>query len=370
MHFAESGLNALEIISIQQIDVIVTDMRMPGMKGDELLRKIQVSNPGTLRIILSGYNDEILIVKSLSSAHQYLTKPCEHEKLKATIDSAFALKNQIENQTFLKFVNGLDELPVLPQIYIEIDKELSKSDISFKKIADIITDDPVLSAKILQVVNSGFFGLAIKINNLFEALNYLGTNLVKAIILYVETFSGKNYSSASLNEIKKIGQHSIYTAEIGRLIAKHQGKNKQDTDMIFISCILHDIGRLLMLKIDNYSYSAKYTADTKNISIVESELEQFGFSHNIAGAYLLGIWGLSKDIIEAVGYHIEPSKINCKENTIAGTVHLANSFANYKKNEFNYDDLDIDRAFVDAYLSIEKVYDIWKFVNNSLMAKK
>ncbi|GAB1371492.1 response regulator [Candidatus Kapaibacterium sp.] len=366
INFATSGAEAIEFLKNNEVDVVVSDMRMPGMNGDELLRIIQSDFPGTLRIILSGYQDEISIIRSLSSAHQFLIKPCEPDKLKVTIENAYALRDLIENKQFIEFANGLDELPVLPQIYIKLEREFSKEDISLRRVADIIEEDPVISAKILQVVNSGFFGIPRRIADLMEALNYLGTNLVKAIILYVETFSVKNYPEAESVEIRKIGKHSMKTAEIGRVLCKLKKLDKKSSDNIIISCILHDIGRLLMIRKKNYLNDVLEKMASDNISMIDAENKLYGFTHTSAGAYLLGIWGLPKEIIEAVGFHHNPSAINCEADCVTGVVHFANAFANYSKSIFNFKEFDLDLEYTQKFISEDEILKLWKNVLYSL----
>jgi YesN/AraC family two-component response regulator len=88
MTFVESGREALEMMEITSIDVVVSDMRMPGMNGAELLEQVTARHPETVRIILSGYADQDLVLKSIGTAHQYLAKPCDPTTLKATIKRA------------------------------------------------------------------------------------------------------------------------------------------------------------------------------------------------------------------------------------------------------------------------------------------
>src|SRR5438093_827737 len=85
MEFVESGAKALERIAQVGFDVVVSDMRMPGMNGAELLAEVMKRNPKTVRLILSGHADKELILKCVGSTHQYLAKPCDPEALKATI---------------------------------------------------------------------------------------------------------------------------------------------------------------------------------------------------------------------------------------------------------------------------------------------
>ena len=84
MVFVDSGLKALEIMAQGPFDIIVADMRMPGMNGAELLNEVMILYPQTIRFILSGYSDEDLILQSLSATHQFIAKPCDPRMFQIT----------------------------------------------------------------------------------------------------------------------------------------------------------------------------------------------------------------------------------------------------------------------------------------------
>jgi len=85
MEFVDGGAKALERMAVSPFDVVVSDMRMPGMNGAELLNRVMKLYPKTVRLILSGHADRELILKCVGSTHQYLAKPCEPDAIKSTI---------------------------------------------------------------------------------------------------------------------------------------------------------------------------------------------------------------------------------------------------------------------------------------------
>lgn len=361
--FAISGQDALKIIEENNVEVVVSDMRMPGMDGNELLQKIRELNPEILRIILSGHQNEFKIIKSLSSAHQFLTKPCEPEKLSQTIKNAHNLRLLVENKKTLDFVKGINRLPSLPEVYIELEKELNKQDASFSNIENIIVRDPALTAKILQTVNSGFFGIPRQISNLLDALNFLGTNLVKSIILYLETFSSNNFNGDSAKHIKEISQHSFRVAEISRIICKSEKLSKSETDDIFIAGILHDVGKLILSNNNGYFEEVNQKIQLSKISWQEAERELYGFTHSGVGAYLLGIWGLPKQVIQAVAFHHNPAEIQCDEFCSADILNIANGLSHYKEQDLKINKLDINHEHILKHYSEEKINKWWKEIN-------
>lgn len=363
-YFASGGAEALGIMEANNIDVIISDMKMPNMDGLELLNIVQKRFPNTLRIILSGHQDELKIIRSLTSAHQFLIKPCDANQIKKTIENAFSLRKLLENKEVIDIINGLGELPSLPEIYLKLEREMSSENVSFQKMTQIITKDPALTAKILQTVNSGFFGLPRRITDLIEALSYLGINMIKSIILYLETFSLKNYPPGVANHITEIATHCMETAAIGKIISKYEKLNKQLADDIFISCILHEVGKLILLKMPDYVSKIEELRQAKNLNWIEAETEIYGFTHESVGAYLLGIWGLPKTIIESAAFLHNPSVLDIEALNCLTIVHISNSLAEYTSDEFNYNELNIDRKLMEKLMLIEKIGTWWEEVQN------
>lgn len=159
MNFVDSGEAALEHISHEGCDVIVSDMRMPGMDGVELLGTVGQECPKAVRIALSGHAEMEMLLESVCAAHQYLAKPCDDETLKATIERACALRDLLSDERLTGLVTQLDSLPSLPTLYTEVTEELARSDSSLARAGEIIGKDVAMSAKVLQLVNSAFFGL-------------------------------------------------------------------------------------------------------------------------------------------------------------------------------------------------------------------
>ena len=106
MYFAESGADALALLAENPIDVVISDMRMPRMDGAQLLHDIRDRYPQIVRIILSGYSEKEMIVRSVHSAHQYLMKPCDPEILRETISRACALRDLLADENLRRFVDG------------------------------------------------------------------------------------------------------------------------------------------------------------------------------------------------------------------------------------------------------------------------
>ena len=332
--FANSGKRALEILEKQKIDVIISDIRMPGIDGTQLLTKVKEEYPQIVRITLSGYSDENLALKNTRIVHQSLAKPTNSTAIKETIERAFSLREKLNNEALLKTINGINQLPSLPEIYLKLEKEINIHDSSIDKIANIISDDPIITAKILQLTNSAFFGLPIKISNIKQALNYLGISIIQTLVLTIKLFKSIDSKNPNAGLYQKIFNHSQNVAFWAKKLSELKNSSNEITEETFLSGLLHDIGKLIVLEgIENNNIK------TEN-DFLKYEKNNFKTTHAEIGAYLLGIWGLPDSIVEAVAFHHYKNLQNFNSDNSAKFVFIANNIVN--KNNIKHDEITND----------------------------
>lgn len=326
MQFAENGQDALEKLSKASFNVIVSDMRMPGMDGSQLLGEVRTRYPNIVRIILSGHSDKEMILKSVQPAHQYLTKPCDAEALKESVTRACSLKDLLGNDSLKHVISQMQSLPSLPSLYSEIMNELQSPDTSLDKIGRIISKDLGMTAKILHLVNSAFFGIPRHISSPDQAVSLLGLDTIKALVLTVGVFSKFDNTKVPGFSIKALWTHSIKIGASAKEIAKAENIDKTFIDDAYMAGLLHDVGKLVLSTTLGDPYKkAIELAQKQKIPLCDAEQNIIGTTHAEVGAYLLGLWGLPNSIIEAVAFHHRPQSLpGGKFNTIAA-VHFANA---------------------------------------------
>lgn len=326
MTFVTSGAEALLALEQTPIDVIVSDMRMPVMDGAQLLNEVRQRFPQVVRIVLSGQSDKELIYQSITATHQYLDKPCETELLKATVLRACALRDLLGSASLRQLVTGMHQIPSQPVLYTEIRKEVESKTASIKAIGAIISNDMGMTAKILQLVNSSYFGLRSSVSTAEQAVNLLGLDTVQALVLTVHVFSQFSPIHGSGFNIDRLWEASMETGALARAIAKAEQAPALMIEQAYTAGLLHDVGRLVFAANAQARYEATLkTAHDKGLPIWEAEHLEFGASHADVGAYLLGLWGLSDPIVEAVAFHHRPS--DCVGNSFSPltAVHVANA---------------------------------------------
>ena len=320
---APGGAEALMILAAHKIDVIVSDMRMPGMTGAELLEKVAERHPGVVRFILSGQSDRESLLRSIGSTHQYLSKPCESQHLKQAVDRAFALRQQLLVPRLTALVSRIGALPALPSLYLAIKRELQAEEPSLVRIADLAAKDIGISAKLLQIVNSGRFAGNQAVHKVEHAVQLLGIDTVRSLVLASHLFD--SCPTAHL-PVSTLWDHSLMVATGARAIAISEHQNTLACECAFSAGMLHDCGLVLLATYLPESY-VRIQADSFRQPWIEAERTELGTTHQELGAYLLGLWGLPDGLVEAVAFHHQPAAAPHPDGRALGAVHIAESVA-------------------------------------------
>ncbi len=326
MSFATSGEEALELIGMQPFDVVVADMRMPGMNGAELLNEVMRRHPQTVRFILSGHADKDLIMKCVGSTHQYLSKPCESEALRAAVMRASSLGASLQNDKLKRLVGRMDRLPSLPSLYFEIIEKLKDPDTMLEDIGSIIARDIGMTAKIMKLVNSAYFGLQQNVSSLNEAISFLGLNTIKTLVLCINAFS--QYEGVKLKGLtmETLWHHSLSVAVAAKKIAQMESEDNTLAEETFVAGMLHDTGQLILCAncAEQYQHVIDLARDEK-LDIIQAEERVFGVNHATVGGYLLGLWGLPVPVVEAIALHHDLAASTVRAFSPLVAVHAANA---------------------------------------------
>jgi HD-like signal output (HDOD) protein/CheY-like chemotaxis protein len=325
MQFAGSGQEALECLSKEPFDVVVSDIRMPGMDGAQLLKEVMRLYPQIARIILSGHSDQEIVLKSVRIAHQYLSKPCEADTLKSVVTRTCALRELLADDALRCMVSNMDSIPSLPSLYVEIMEEIQSPNASIQRVGKIISKDMGMTTKILQLVNSAFFGLRRHVSSPSQAATLLGLDTIRALVLSVHIFTHFDSRKPSALSLERVWKHSFLTAGFAKAIAEEERQKQVLIDDSFMAGLLHDLGKLILsINFPEQYGEAQAAAKDRNIFLWEAEREIFSTSHSEVGAYLIGLWGLPDPIIEGLAFHHDPNKCQGQGFSPLLAVHVAN----------------------------------------------
>lgn len=328
MEFFSSAKSALTALSGSACDVVVSDMTMPGMDGAQFLAEVRKVSPQTIRIVLSADQSPVNYLRSASVAHRFLQKPVDVKTLTAVIAQAEALRTVLANPALRTLVSEIKSLPSLPSIYQDLMQEMQGPQASLKKASRIVAKDLGMVTKILQLVNSAFFGLRTHVSDPEQAVALLGFDTIKSLVLSSQVFAQFDQARLPAFSLEELWRHAMQTATCARRIAKDAGASQAVIDEAFTAGLLHDVGVLVLVanKPDEYARVLD-VMQAKQMPDWAAEREIFGADHAHVGAYLLGIWGLGDGIIEAVAFHQHPGDYMAAGFQAVTAVHVGNALA-------------------------------------------
>lgn len=324
---AKSGKEALEILAVEKVDMVISDMRMPEMDGCQLLTQVKELYPDSLRIILSGYSEKKTILDALQKnvAKLYILKPWENDKLILLVDQLFATENILLDSNLLHLINNIDELPTIKSSYLEI-MDLIDTDADLVKISSAIEKDHSVATKILHIINSAFY--EVKTGSVKHAIAYLGLSSIRNILLATSIVDSFNMNGIYGKRLELLWHHAFICNKIVNIIYEKLLQKKL-SESESSAGLLHNIGIVLLLKL----YPEKYIeifhkAENEEKNILEIEQDVLHITHQQAGGYLLRWWELPYPIMEAALYHHTPFAPGIINRELIFAVNIAQHYAN------------------------------------------
>ncbi len=347
MSFVKGGQEALQAMGKQRYDVIVTDIRMPGMSGVQLLEKVKERYPDCLRFVLSGQADKQTILNTVSPAHQFLSKPCKAEELKRRLAGAFAVRTFMGKAGLREVVSKLGSLPSLPTLFVELTNEINSGDPRMARIANLVSRDMGMTAKILQLVNSSFFGLRTQVSSPSNAVQLLGLDILRALVLSTHVFSKFRTDILDEGDIAHLWEHSLAVAGYAKRIALMEMSAQPVVDDCFTAGLLHDVGKLVLASAARVKYAdvLRVVRESEQ-SLGMAETEVLGCTHADVGAYLLGLWGLPDSIIEGVAFHHAPSDSFQEGFSPVAATHVASVYHRRQNPTWFQDKTELDVEYL------------------------
>lgn len=321
------GNSALGYLKDNPADAVVTDVVLQDMDGIRFLRELKRRHPSIIRVVAASRPEEGSSMASGGEVHQYLQKPFDSDILIGLLERSLEMREILKSEKIRNLVARISDIPSMPQLYLELAERLNDPNASSKEIGRLIQRDPGMSAKVLQLVNSAFYGLYGKVADPVRAVTVLGTETIKALALTYGVFKQINPKKVEACNIGDFWSHSLYVASLTKALGvKECLLDTICQGDVFTSGILHDIGKLLF--VDNLTEEYANLITKLQGPLVEAEINQFGCHHGEVGAYLLSLWGLPDKIVEAVMWHHGPTERLVKAGTVPSLVWLADRLVN------------------------------------------
>ncbi len=239
------------------------------------------------------------------------------------------MSDSLANGPLKQLASRVLSLPSLPPLHAELTAELRKAEPAFDRVGYIIAQDAGMTAKILQLVNSSFFGLAQATTDVKEAALYLGLETVRALVLSEQVFSQFNPRTIKEFSLGAVAVHCWMTGVLARKIADAEGCAPDVSEQCFMAGLLHDVGYYILAEGMPEPYrEVLQMARHFGQSLHEMEQNALGATHAEVGGYLLGLWGLPAAVTEAVALHHRPADASTRGFSCVIAVHVADAFAN------------------------------------------
>ncbi|MGB0670043.1 MAG: response regulator [Rhodospirillales bacterium] len=307
MRFCDGGAQALAEMEKDPADVVVTDMRMPGMDGAALLSEVRRRYPSSTRIILSGFAEEETVLRTVGPTHQYLNKPCDQDVLVATIERALIMRDYLHQPTLMSLVSGLSSLPALPQTFVALMGVLQDKGAGAEDLARILEKDVATTALALKLTNSAYFGLSRPVTCALDAVRLLGFDTIRDLALTAGIFAQFKGDQKVAGEMTRLSERSFEIGSLAKAIAKSEGASPEIQSHAALAGQLSHVGTLILLSEWRDTFAEAEARADAGEAIIAAEAQVFGADHGHLGAYLLGLWGFVQPIVEAVAFHHEPS---------------------------------------------------------------
>lgn len=271
--FAGGAAEALDVLARVPCDAVISDLRMPGMDGAELLWEVRERSPASLRVILTGQTDRQVFLKSVEPAHQYLTKPCSPEVLRASVERVLELPRWLPDPSLRVDVGRLCTVPGSPHVVGELRKELAKPEPSVDRVVDLFSRGIAISAKLYQIATCALSATDFEPG---EAARQLGMGFLRDLSLLPQVFRGIDPA-----RVAEFGLEDLMRSE---------------------RPCMEEIGRLVLVEV-RPEECLRILAS--GLPRMEAERRILGVTHAEVGAYLLALWGFPERMVAGIAAHAD-----------------------------------------------------------------
>jgi len=309
MRFFSDPRAALSAIEQTPADLVVSDLQMPAMDGTVFLEHVRKLLPEAIRYVLTGVLDHPLLGRAIRCSHQVIAKPCNPRELCEAISRAGAIRERLKALKQTRIVQGLDSLPVMPDTHQKALDLLCSPKASPRRLGQIIAEDVGLSAHLVQIANSPYFGRPGRVHDPIGATLLLGVKTVEAILLSEGLFKRIDPKLIDIFGIAGLQSHCLRVSMLARKMCMDLQFSIEQTDAAATAGILHDAGKIVLISSAPESF-VRVLAESRTGGQPLYRVEQdcLGISHaELAGA-MLQLWAMPASIIEAVACHHCPDE--------------------------------------------------------------
>ena len=277
--------------------------------------------------------------------HQLVVNAGDMAQLTATIGRIRRMRMRLHDENMRDLIASIEGLPVLPAVCRELNAIMARQDFAIRDLAQVVEKDPSLCAKLLQTVNSSFFSVGRKMSTVQDAISYLGTAMLKALVMSVSLW--RSLEEARPEAISRLQVVHARCQRVAMLSRKIMGGSRARAEEAFVAGLLHDIGETLLIVYlpERWERATKQSRTTGKL-LYQSEQELYHVDHAELGAHLLDAWGLPFPVLEAVAFHHTAPELEHTSLETADAVYIAETLVHAQSSG-----ADPETALDPAYLS-------------------
>jgi len=329
-----SAQEALQALEKEVVDVIVTDLYMPNIDGTALLNEVRSRYPAVLRFVLSGEAKPEVMMEAARLAHQYLSKPCDTAKLHQSIVETMARFSMIKMPEVAKTISQLEGVPSRQASLAEFLRLLNDNTVPLEQIATSLKKDPALSARLLKMANSPYFGHSGSIESLDDAIGLLGMDMIVSMAATHKLFSVTPPPLSSNMNLDTLWEHCVFVSTLVRQLGYKLKVPNAVSREAGTAALLHDIGKLVLAYAAPRAIAAAQTrAAADHMPGWQAEYYVLGNHHAEIGGCLLKLWGLPTSVVEAVAMHHTPHRSGEENIGPVTLVHIADALAHARNKD-------------------------------------
>lgn len=321
----QSGAEAMRALDDTPFDAVVANGPGDNGPGQALLEHARQHHPQALRFVLVRRDGDCNPLVQARTAHQLVAAGSHPEiALQTQLSKALELRGLLSSSSLRDIVARITFLPSPPAAYRELMEGLNSETSTVEYVGEILERDPAISAKLLQMVNSAYFGLGCRVTNPVRAISLMGLEVVKALVLSAGVYANLPPAVAARHEVGWLWRHSMRVSRMAQKVAQAFTSDARLIDDAFIAGLLHDLGTLILLcDCPAEVKEIEQAAIAERAAIWNAERNMLGVTHAEVGAYLLGMWGLPQPVVEAVAWHHRPAACPVAEPSPLLAVHIA-----------------------------------------------
>lgn len=303
---AQTGMEALQVLARDPVDIVISDMTLPDMEGAELIHQVREVQPGAVRIALADHAMAEWSGKMEGDLHRLFIKPVEPAFLIGAVESLDIEDDEASVRAVRAFVGGLGRIPSLPSLYSELVALLQREDAGMSEVARLVRRDLGVASQVLKLANSVHCASDRPVLEIGQAVAMLGVDSLRSLVLFRGLISGFDSPSPQGLDLEKLWFHSFQVATGVRKLTVLEGEARL-ADLAFSIGLLHDIGLVVLATDPSGRYrSVLELAQSSRVPLAVLEHDTYGVDHAQVGAHLLNLWGLPPAFCRPVREHHAP----------------------------------------------------------------